>query len=214
MCFYLRYGWQRVQCLTALKRTSANVNNVQISRRQMLQKLTKEKLPRGIHMNSLMTTDATDVAWNSLIEKHFAKLLNQMPTVLCAAWTWSTLAQLCCHLLGVVLSRTCCLLFALQKVEKTAAVGRLTDTSRYTGSHKERFDDSGKGRGREGREELVENTGYVGAYKNAGTYDDKMKVNKWVPLHLFQLCVSPIAVKSYKRLQLFCFHCGTNMLMC
>lgn len=63
-------------------------------------------------------------------------------------------------------------------MEKTAAVGRLTDTSRYTGSHKERFDDSGKGRGREGREELVEDTGYVGAYKNAGTYDGKMKVNK------------------------------------
>lgn len=89
---------------------------------------------------------------------------------------------------GSVKSCTCCLLFKLQKVEKTGAVGRLTDTSRYTGSHKERFDDSGKGRGREGREELVENTGYVGAYKNAGTYDEKMKVNKWVPLHLFQLC--------------------------
>lgn len=71
-------------------------------------------------------------------------------------------------------------------MEKTGAVGRLTDTSRYTGSHKERFDDSGKGRGREGREELVDNTGYVGAYKNAGTYDEKMKVNKWVqPLQQF-----------------------------
>ncbi|XP_008303176.1 tubulin polymerization-promoting protein family member 3 [Stegastes partitus] len=61
------------------------------------------------------------------------------------------------------------------KVSKTAAVDRLTDTTRYTGSHKERFDESGKGRGREGREELVENTGYVGAYKNAGTYDAKTK---------------------------------------
>lgn len=65
-----------------------------------------------------------------------------------------------------------------QKVAKTAAMDRLTDTSRYTGSHKERFDESGKGRGREGREELVENTGYVGAYKNAGTYDNKMKEEK------------------------------------
>lgn len=78
-------------------------------------------------------------------------------------------------------------LFTFQKVEKTAAVGRLTDTARYTGSHKERFDEGGKGRGREGREELVENTGYVGAYKNAGSYDDKMKVNKWVQLYLFLL---------------------------
>ncbi|XP_006780511.1 tubulin polymerization-promoting protein family member 3 [Neolamprologus brichardi] len=64
------------------------------------------------------------------------------------------------------------------KVAKTAAVDRLTDTSRYTGSHKERFDDSGKGKGREGREEIVENTGYVGAYKNAGTYDTKVKPEK------------------------------------
>ena len=65
-----------------------------------------------------------------------------------------------------------------QKVAKVAAVDRLTDASRYTGSHKERFDESGKGRGREGREELVENTGYVGAYKNAGTYESKMKGEK------------------------------------
>ncbi|XP_037553672.1 tubulin polymerization-promoting protein family member 3 [Nematolebias whitei] len=64
------------------------------------------------------------------------------------------------------------------KVSKTAAVDRLTDTSRYTGSHKERFDESGRGKGREGREEIVENTGYVGAYKNAGTYDAKTKTEK------------------------------------
>ncbi|KAK5873470.1 hypothetical protein PBY51_018507 [Eleginops maclovinus] len=59
------------------------------------------------------------------------------------------------------------------KVAKAAALDRLTDASRYTGSHKERFDGSGRGKGREGREELVDNTGYVGAYKNAGTYDQK-----------------------------------------
>ncbi|KAM6942665.1 tubulin polymerization-promoting protein family member 3 [Xenentodon cancila] len=64
------------------------------------------------------------------------------------------------------------------RVAKTAAVDRLTDTSRYTGSHKERFDESGRGKGREGREEIVDNTGYVGAYKNAGTYDTKMKAEK------------------------------------
>ncbi|KAM4593669.1 tubulin polymerization-promoting protein family member 3-like [Odontesthes bonariensis] len=64
------------------------------------------------------------------------------------------------------------------KVAKTATVGRLTDTTRYTGSHKERFDESGRGKGREGREELVDNTGYVGAYKNAGTYDTKGKAEK------------------------------------
>ncbi|XP_061445308.1 tubulin polymerization-promoting protein family member 2-like [Rhineura floridana] len=51
------------------------------------------------------------------------------------------------------------------------AVERLTDTSKYTGSHKERFDESGKGKGIAGRANLVDNSGYVGAYKGAGTYD-------------------------------------------
>ncbi|XP_049918514.1 tubulin polymerization-promoting protein family member 3 [Epinephelus moara] len=64
------------------------------------------------------------------------------------------------------------------KVAKAGAVDRLTDATRYTGSHKERFDESGRGKGREGREEIVENTGYVGAYKNAGTYDSKIKAEK------------------------------------
>lgn len=50
-------------------------------------------------------------------------------------------------------------------------VDRLTDTSKYTGSHKERFDESGKGKGMSGREDVKDNTGYVGAYKGAGTYD-------------------------------------------
>ncbi|XP_018597724.2 tubulin polymerization-promoting protein family member 3 [Scleropages formosus] len=63
----------------------------------------------------------------------------------------------------------------ITKIAKTAAVDRLTDTSKYTGSHRERFDESGKGKGRGGREELVENTGYVAAYKNAGTYEEKTK---------------------------------------
>ncbi|XP_035273194.1 tubulin polymerization-promoting protein family member 3 [Anguilla anguilla] len=63
----------------------------------------------------------------------------------------------------------------ITKVAKTATVERLTDPSKYTGSHRERFDESGKGKGRSGREELVENTGYVSAYKNAGTYEEKTK---------------------------------------
>ncbi|XP_059848688.1 tubulin polymerization-promoting protein family member 3-like isoform X1 [Hypanus sabinus] len=61
------------------------------------------------------------------------------------------------------------------KVTKTGAVNRLTDTSKYTGSHKERFDEGGKGKGKIGREDMLENTGYVGAYKGAGTYDEKAK---------------------------------------
>ncbi len=49
----------------------------------------------------------------------------------------------------------------------------MTDTSNYTGAHKQRFDDSGKGKGAEGRKDVVENTGYVGNYKGANTYDQK-----------------------------------------
>ena len=49
----------------------------------------------------------------------------------------------------------------------------MTDTSQYTGSHKERFDESGKGKGADGRVDKAENTGYVGAYKGDGTYDKK-----------------------------------------
>ncbi|KAM9301876.1 tubulin polymerization-promoting protein family member 3 [Gastrophryne carolinensis] len=64
------------------------------------------------------------------------------------------------------------------KAAATGAVERLTDTSKYTGSHKERFDGTGKGRGKSGREEIVENTGYVGAYKHAGTYDSKVTPKK------------------------------------
>ncbi|XP_027698982.1 tubulin polymerization-promoting protein family member 2 [Vombatus ursinus] len=78
------------------------------------------------------------------------------------------------------------LMFALMKdkspvasgVTKAVAVGgvdRLTDTSKYTGSHKERFDESGKGKGKAGRDDTKENTGYVSGYKDAGTYDQKNK---------------------------------------
>ncbi|XP_007537906.1 tubulin polymerization-promoting protein family member 2 [Erinaceus europaeus] len=60
------------------------------------------------------------------------------------------------------------------KATNVGAVDRLTDTSKYTGSHKERFDESGKGKGIAGREEMTENSGYVSGYKGAGTYDKKV----------------------------------------
>jgi len=59
------------------------------------------------------------------------------------------------------------------KTSKTGGVEKMTDTSKYTGSHKERFDESGKGKGVEGRAERADNTGYVGNYKGSGTYDKK-----------------------------------------
>ncbi len=58
-------------------------------------------------------------------------------------------------------------------VANASNVARMTDTSKYTGAHKERFDDSGKGKGVAGREDRHDNTGYVGQYKGAGTYDKK-----------------------------------------
>ncbi|XP_028673092.1 tubulin polymerization-promoting protein-like isoform X1 [Erpetoichthys calabaricus] len=54
-------------------------------------------------------------------------------------------------------------------------VSRLTDTSKFTGSHKERFDESGKGKGKAGRVEIVDDSGYVSGYKHAGTYEQKVK---------------------------------------
>lgn len=60
----------------------------------------------------------------------------------------------------------------LQGVSKTGGVDRMTDHTQYTGSHKERFDEDGKGKGMEGRNNITDDGGYVGNYKGAGTYDD------------------------------------------
>ncbi|XP_072359960.1 tubulin polymerization-promoting protein family member 3-like [Scyliorhinus torazame] len=69
-------------------------------------------------------------------------------------------------------------LVGITKSAKAGAVDRLTDVSKFTGSHKERFDEAGKGRGKAGRENLVEHTGFVAAYKGKGTYDQKVKGSK------------------------------------
>ncbi|XP_069570145.1 tubulin polymerization-promoting protein family member 2 [Brachyistius frenatus] len=60
------------------------------------------------------------------------------------------------------------------KAAKAAAVDRLTDTTKYTGSHKGRFDESGKGKGKAGREDMPDTSGYVSSYKGSGTYDEKV----------------------------------------
>jgi hypothetical protein len=59
------------------------------------------------------------------------------------------------------------------KTSKTGGVDRMTDTTKYTGASKERFDESGAGKGKQGRENVTENSGYVGNYKGAGTFDKK-----------------------------------------
>ncbi|VDK45831.1 unnamed protein product [Anisakis simplex] len=53
----------------------------------------------------------------------------------------------------------------------TGVYSRLTDHTKYTGAHKERFDAEGKGKGKAGREDVKSETGYVAAYKNKDTYD-------------------------------------------
>ena len=63
------------------------------------------------------------------------------------------------------------MLHGVQSVVRNQAVDRLTDTSKYTGSHKLRFDQSGKGRGAEGRRDPTNPSGYVRGYKNKDTYD-------------------------------------------
>ncbi|XP_058828805.1 tubulin polymerization-promoting protein homolog isoform X2 [Topomyia yanbarensis] len=50
-------------------------------------------------------------------------------------------------------------------------VARLTDTSRYTGSHKQRFDETGKGKGIAGRKDITDSSGYVAGYAHKNTYD-------------------------------------------
>ena len=52
-------------------------------------------------------------------------------------------------------------------------VDRMTDTSNYTGTNRERFDDSGKGKGIACLEEVNAKDGYVQGYKDSGTYDKK-----------------------------------------
>jgi len=59
----------------------------------------------------------------------------------------------------------------------------LTDTSKYTGTHKLRFDDHGKGKGLAGRDAaskggtaqvpVSSQAAYVQGYKNEGTYGSK-----------------------------------------
>ncbi|KAF8796275.1 tubulin polymerization-promoting protein homolog [Argiope bruennichi] len=55
---------------------------------------------------------------------------------------------------------------------------RMTDTKLYTGAHKERFDEEGKGKGKEGRTDIQSDTGYVSGFKKDekhGKHEDKDK---------------------------------------
>ncbi|XP_063951022.1 tubulin polymerization-promoting protein family member 2-like [Lytechinus pictus] len=55
----------------------------------------------------------------------------------------------------------------------TGKVEHFTDVSKYTGLHRERFEKDGTGKGKAGREYLVDNSGYVTGYKGKNTFDEK-----------------------------------------
>ena len=74
----------------------------------------------------------------------------------------------------------------MQKTASSDIVERMTDTSKYTGSHKHRFDEEGKGRGLEGRDSIPKGKGmvpgsvsgqpaYVTGYKGDGAYTSSPK---------------------------------------
>jgi len=52
-------------------------------------------------------------------------------------------------------------------------VDRLTDTTKYTGTHKQRFDETGKGKGIAGRKDLADTSGYVSGYQNKDSFEGK-----------------------------------------
>lgn len=58
-------------------------------------------------------------------------------------------------------------------VANKESVAKMTNVENYTGSHKERFNADGTGKGAEGRSDKVDNSGYVGNYKGENTYDKK-----------------------------------------
>ena len=79
-----------------------------------------------------------------------------------------------------------CFLIFLQKSVSSDIVERMTDTSLYTGSHKHRFDEEGKGKGLEGRDSIAKGKGmvpgsvssqtaYVSGYKGDGKYTSSPK---------------------------------------
>jgi len=59
------------------------------------------------------------------------------------------------------------MMMIVQKVVTAGAVDRLTDVSKFTGSHKERFTEDGKGKGIAGRRDVADTSGYVTGFKSS-----------------------------------------------
>lgn len=68
-------------------------------------------------------------------------------------------------------------IYCLQAGKASETVNRLTDTSKYTGSHKQRFDETGKGKGIAGRKNVVDDSGYVsGLLIHFSIYFEMMRI--------------------------------------
>ncbi|XP_029640840.1 cell surface glycoprotein 1-like [Octopus sinensis] len=61
----------------------------------------------------------------------------------------------------------------VKEIKSPKIVSNLTDTSRYTGSHRERFDSSGKGKGASGRVDRTDKSGYVTGFKGSGKSENQ-----------------------------------------
>ncbi|KAM9310196.1 LOW QUALITY PROTEIN: tubulin polymerization-promoting protein [Pholidichthys leucotaenia] len=57
-----------------------------------------------------------------------------------------------------------------------------TDTTKFTGSHKERFDETGRGKGKAGRVDIVDTSGYVSGNKHQGSYEKMTKPTAGRPM--------------------------------
>ena len=65
--------------------------------------------------------------------------------------------------------------YKIQGISKKGNVDYFTDVSKYTGTHKERFDEQGKGKGKAGREDVVDKSGYVTGFQKEGKFTLKFE---------------------------------------
>jgi len=72
----------------------------------------------------------------------------------------------------------------VSKTKEADIVSRLTDPKLYTGSHKNRFDENGRGKGIDGRADRVELDGYVDGFKKRKIPLVKQRHQKKVPQSL------------------------------
>lgn len=82
------------------------------------------------------------------------------------------------------------LFLLLQQPSDSPVVVRVTDTTKYTGSHKLRFDEEGKGKGMAGRDSLVKGRGHVTSVAAQEPYVQGFKPTSPVSVVYYVLLVS------------------------